>query len=326
MSIDINKIFTIVIPSKEHDKNLINCLAYIRKYYKKIEIFLLLDKKSVFKKDKYTKIFYFRNKNIGFKRNYASKKSTKKYLIFIDSDAYPKKGWLENYLEIIKNNKNLTAIGGPNLSPKSNLLEKIIVSNVRKLPFVTLNSFIKSKTKNRYTDFLPSCNLCINRKDYINLGGMDERVVAGEEIKLFYNLKLKKKKVFFSNKSIVYHIDRNLKNFMSQRMTYGTEANLIFKYPCKQTFFFAISTLPFLNFLFTIFLLPIYQSEIFKINLYFFIITMTISLIFAIIISKFNFFIKYFIAILMSIYGPGIGFIIQFFLDKNEQKKRYKQI
>ena len=326
MTIKINNYFTIIIPSKKYDKNLSNCITYIRKYYKKTELFILLDEKTSKKFDKNTSIFYFKNKNIGFKRNFAAKKSSKEYLVFIDSDAYPKKGWLENFLNILLKKKKLSAIGGPNLSPPTKNSEKKIISKIRKLPFVTLNNFIKSKSLSRFTDFLPSCNLCVKRKDYLNVGGMDNKILAGEEIRLFYYLNKNKKKIYFSQNSPVYNIDRNLINFLRQRMTYGTEANLFLKYPNKQTFLFLLSILPIFNFLFVILSIPFYETFFFKINTICLFLTFVISIFYAIKISHLNEFFKYLKAILMSIYGPGIGFILQFFSKESDQKRRYRQV
>ena len=166
---------------------------------------------------------------------------------------------VREFFEHIIEKKKLSAIGGPNLSPPTKNSEKKIISKIRKLPFVTLNNFIKSKSLSRFTDFLPSCNLCVKRKDYLNVGGMDNKILAGEEIRLFYYLN-KNKKIYFSQNSPVYHIDRNLINFLRQRMTYGTEANLFLKYPNKQTFLFLLSILPILNFLFVILSIPFYET------------------------------------------------------------------
>ena len=45
-------------------------------------------------------------------RNIGIKNSTKKYIIFLDSDQWVlNDNWLDNYIEIFKNNKNVGAIG-----------------------------------------------------------------------------------------------------------------------------------------------------------------------------------------------------------------------
>lgn len=320
-----NKKITIAIPSKKYDNNLRTCIYKIRKLYRKVEIFLLLDQKIKKNFDKNVKFFFFDNKNIGYKRNFAAKKSKKKFICFIDSDAYPKKNWLENFLKIMKLKKGLTVVGGPNISPRTNNIEKKIVSKSKHLPFVTLNNFVKSKTNSCYTDFLPACNLFVNRKEYLRLGGMDENIIAGEEIKLFYNLKKIKEKVYFINNAIIFHKDRNFKNFLNQRMTYGIEANLLLLYPCKQTLLFALSIFPFLNLICLFIFLPFKEFFFFKFNLYLFLIIILFCFLFTFKIYNRFFFIKNFICILISIYGPGIGFFSQFLITSKVQKIIYKQ-
>ncbi len=325
MIIEDQKKITVAIPSKKFDSNLRNCISNIRKFYNNIEIFILLDKKTSHIFDKKISLFFFNNKNIGYKRNFAAKKSTKDFICFIDSDAYPIKNWLENFLLTFKLKKKLIIAGGPNISPETNDIERKIISKVRQLPFVTLNNFIKYKSVSRYTDFLPSCNLFVKRKEYLKYGGMDEEVVAGEEIKLFYNLNRLKKEIFFINKAIIFHKDRNFKNFLRQRMTYGIEANLIFLYPCKQTFLIALSTLPFLNFMSVFILFPFSDNFFFQANLSLFLLTIFLCFFFTLKIYHKSFFIKHLIPIIISIYGPGLGFCSQFISDKKTQKKNYRQ-
>jgi len=43
---------TIIIPSQRYDRNLSFCIKKIRQFYKKIKIFVVLDNKEFFKRDK----------------------------------------------------------------------------------------------------------------------------------------------------------------------------------------------------------------------------------------------------------------------------------
>ena len=53
-------------------------------------------------KDKNLKFLFTRANGIGTKRNIAVEHSKTKYLAFLDSDAYPKKGWIESAFKLIK--------------------------------------------------------------------------------------------------------------------------------------------------------------------------------------------------------------------------------
>ena len=97
---DLNN-FTIIIPCinfKDVKKSIIN----IRKIYKKTKIIVCLNQKIKNKKDKNLKLIYTNLKGIGAKRNLAVKMTKTKYIAFIDSDAYPSDGWLQNSLKIFK--------------------------------------------------------------------------------------------------------------------------------------------------------------------------------------------------------------------------------
>ena len=163
MTWSVEKDITVIIPSRSYDQNLSYCIKSIRKYYKKIKIFLILDKYQNFKKDNKIKIFVSGNETIGFKRNLAVKNCKTKFVCFIDSDAYPKSFWLNDVHKLFKKYKKLGAVGGPNLSPNTKDIEKKLVSRSRKLSFVTLNTITKSNLENKecYINFLPSCNLIV---------------------------------------------------------------------------------------------------------------------------------------------------------------------
>ena len=180
----VEKCITIIIPSKIFDENLTNCVNKIRKFYRKIKIILVLDKPSKIKLDKNIKILISGSKTIGFKRNMGAKHVKTKLICLIDSDAYPNSYWLNESLDIL-NYKQISSAGGPNISPKTNNIEKILVARIRKLSFVTLNPKMKSnKIKKHYLYFLPSCNLIIKTSIYKKANGMDSKFYSGEEISL----------------------------------------------------------------------------------------------------------------------------------------------
>ena len=159
---------TIIIPSRKFDENLKNCIKKIRTYYKKIQIIIILDTPTKLKLDKNTKTIISGNKTIGFKRNLAAKYVKTKLISLIDSDAYPTSYWLNESLNIL-NSKKIAAAGGPNLSPKSNDIEKKLVARSRKKSIVTLNPIVKSiNSPKQYVNFLPSCNYIIKTKIYKN--------------------------------------------------------------------------------------------------------------------------------------------------------------
>ena len=86
------KKITIAIPSKEYDKNLNNCIYNIRKFYKKVEIFLLLDKKKNNISDKKIKSFFFLIiKTLDIKEILQQKNQKKNLFALLTAMHTPKK-------------------------------------------------------------------------------------------------------------------------------------------------------------------------------------------------------------------------------------------
>lgn len=322
----IEKKITIIIPSREYDANLKYCIKNIRKYYKKISIIVVLDKISKFKKNKNIKIILTKNKTIGFKRNLAVKYCTTKFVYFIDSDAYPKSKWLDEVPNIFKKYKKIGILGGPNLSPKTTNIEKILVSRFRKLFFVTLNPITKSKNQNKitYINFLPSCNMLVPRNLYKRVGGMYENLYSSEEISL--NLKIKKLgyKILFYSNIFVYHKDRDFKHFARQRFVYGsTGLRTFLKFPCKASFLLLLSSLPLLFML--SFPLILFSKFYLKIYIYCSIFVIIFSLLTALKMNISNFFSKSFKLVIISLFMPGIGLLSSFIMKDYLIKKLYTQ-
>ena len=146
------KKFTIIIPSKIYDDNLNFCIKKIRKFYKFIKIILILDKKNCLIKDKNIQVIVSGSKTIGYKRNLAVKKVKTDFVTLIDSDAYPLHKWLNPVLESFKKHDDIHVVGGPNISPSTKNIEKKLVSRVRKLSFVTLDTRFKEKKCHQFKD------------------------------------------------------------------------------------------------------------------------------------------------------------------------------
>lgn len=326
MTRSVEKDITVIIPSRIYDQNLRHCIKYIRKYYRNIFIYIILDKPQKFKKDKKIKTLISGNKSIGLKRNLAVKHCKTKFVCFIDSDAYPKSKWLDDVHKIFKIYKNVGIVGGPNLSPKTSNIEKKLVSRSRKLPFVTLNTITKNdnENKNLSVNFLPSCNMIIKTSLYKKVNGMHDGLYSGEEISLNKNIRKLGYKIIFCPNIFVFHKDRNFKHFARQRFVYGsTGLRTFLRFPCLETSLLLISSLPFL---FVIsFPLILFVKFYFIFYIFGLISISTISLISAFKINYSSYFFKSLKLILISIFMPGIGFVSSLLLKDSIIKKLYTQ-
>ncbi len=321
----VNALISIVIPSKIIDYNLENCIRKIRSFYKDIKIFLVLDSLNKKLFDKNIEILISGKKSIGYKRNIAVDKIKTKYVCFIDSDAYPNSHWLNNVEGLFRTSKKIGAVGGPNLSPQTNEIEKILVSRIRKNSFVTLNKKTKDKNGSKgFIEFLPSCNLIVKTDLYKKCFGMYDKLYSGEEISLNYKIKKLGYKIIFDPKIYVYHMDRNFKHYARQRLIYGsTGLETFLKFPCMQSFQLLISSFPLVYLI----LMPFFliNQKLFGIYIFTNIVLLIFSIVNAFKINYKNNFIKSIRLVFISIYFPGIGFISRFILNKYFIGKFYTQ-
>ena len=217
------KDFTIIIPCILFDDVNV-CIKKIRKIYKKIKIIVCLNEKNIsVKKDKNLKFIFTKASGIGKKRNIAVEHCKTKYLAFLDSDAYPKKGWIESAFKLIKK-KDVGIIAGPHIDPlKQNDEEKLI--GIVKLSYViTMKAHLqkRSTAKGQFVNFLPSCNWILSKKLFNNVDHMDGKMLRNEDWDFVYNrMKKKNYKTFYSPKTIVYHENKNFSDFVLKRFKYG---------------------------------------------------------------------------------------------------------
>ena len=331
--------FTIIIPSKLIDENLINCENSIRNFYNKVKIIFLIDyinSKKTFSKN--TIIISTGSVNISEKRNIGFKHSSTKYLVLIDSDAYPFHPWLNDIENIFLSNNKIGAIGGPNISPYTNNISKKIIAEIKKSFFVTFNNKILKKDNklSKSVKFLPSCNLIIKKDVFHKNKFMNEKLFAHEDLALNETIKKKGYFIYYDYRISVYHKDRLPNSFMRQRFTYGSESLKIFlAYPSLFSFLLISSTLPFLYFLFFFLILFIkyfvtnftYIESIiqFSVFLYLTIFTIIIYETIRIYLKIKNKFLNIFIYICSSIFLPGLGLLLKPFLNFRTRKKIWIQ-
>ncbi len=323
--------FNIVIPSIKYSKELNFTLKKLEdQSYKNFFVTIVLDKKNK-KIPKYKfklNVLVVGKKHMSFKRNLAVKKYRSEYVGFLDSDAYPPKKWLKNALNLLKRD-NIDVVGGPSIPfPKQNLSE-MISHYAKRSFFVTGNlNFRKYLAKDRFCDWLESCNFFILRKKYIKFGGMDESKFISEDFNFFskVNKKNPKFKTFYSKQLFVYHKERNFLKFLVQRFSYGTAAFSLINFKNSSSKYQSLYPLFALIFFLTLFIFGLKNN-----NLLFLLIA-TITLIETIIIYEIKKYINnlatlfiVFILINLANLSFSLGSIFGLFLNVNKNliKKIY---
>lgn len=217
------KDFTIIIPCILFD-DVKECIKKIRKIYKKIKIIVCLNEKNIsIKKDKNLKLIYTKEKGIGKKRNIAVKNCKTKYLAFLDSDAYPKRGWIESVFRL-KKKIEVSIIGGPHIDPLKQTEEEKLIGKTKLSYIITMQAHLQKKanSKGKFVNFLPSCNWILSKKLFNDVNQMDSKMLRNEDWDFVYNrMKKKQYKVFYSPNTIVYHENKKFSDFVLKRFRYG---------------------------------------------------------------------------------------------------------
>ena len=99
---------TIVIPARKVDDLLIECVRKTRELYPVVKMVLVLDDlqtENIF--DENVVVLKSEKKTMSAKRNQGVAIADTKYILFIDSDSYPRKNLLEKEKKVIYNGQDL---------------------------------------------------------------------------------------------------------------------------------------------------------------------------------------------------------------------------
>ena len=308
------KDFTIIIPCILFN-DVKKCIKEIRKIYKNIKIIVCLNESNFSKnKDKNLKFITTKSKGIGKKRNIAVSYTKTKYLAFLDSDAYPKKGWIESSFNLIKN-KNIGIIGGPHIDPPKQNKEEKLIGKIKLSHIITMNVNLQKKTSARaqFVSFLPSCNWILSKKLFNEVNQMDNKMLRNEDWDFVYSrMKKKDYKVFYSPKTVIYHENKTIDDFILKRFRYGfymwpillkfNLSNWYFLIPLFFSIFLISCPLAFVdaNYLWFYF---------FVLSIYFFTIVIEVVRL----SSNFSEGIKILLVIIQANLLPGFGMLLGFF-------------
>ncbi len=208
--------FSIIIPVKELNTYLKESIPKILDMnYNNFEVIILPNKKPKkiphYLKNKKIKIISTGKVSPAVKRDIGAKKSKGDYLAFIDDDAYPKKNWLKIAEKTFKN-KNVSAIGGPAITPK----DDSITQKASGLFFETffgggnINYRYKPAKNSFYVDDYPTVNFIVSKKSFFDVGGFDNNFWPGEDTKFCLDFTEKGYKIRYSPNLIVWHHRRKL--------------------------------------------------------------------------------------------------------------------
>jgi GT2 family glycosyltransferase len=320
-------VFSIIIPVKELNKNIIKNIKYIKKQnFKNWELLIVTNNKTFLKyPEKNIRVICSGKVAPGRKRDIGEKYSSGKYLVFLDDDSYPAKNYLDLAFSFVK--KNILVFGGPGVTPNNNsLFQKIS------------GSFFLSKYsgnnperyiplgKIRFFDDWPTVNFIINKKLFKKIGGFNNDFWPGEDSFLCEKLHKYKKKILYIPNLIVYHDRRkSLSEHLKQINLYGKNRGFFFKNLHSNSFKFK-NLMPSLFVIFTLisFVNFIISETPSYLNFFWLLYLYIIFKSFIDIKKYMNFKISFFTMLLipLSHISYGIGFIWGIIRNKNSPELR----
>lgn len=178
---------TIIIPTRNIDYLLKECLSNIRKLYAFVKIIVIADEYNENEiKDFDENIIFLKsvNKNMSSKRNLGVNSAYTEYIAFIDSDAYPNNNWIEIGTDYLAKNTDYVAVTGNQLIPKDDNIEKQCIRQVRFCRLFTYSKWSKiidlNAKEQDCAEFITS-NVIIRKCTYIQNGGMNENIYLAED-------------------------------------------------------------------------------------------------------------------------------------------------
>jgi cellulose synthase/poly-beta-1,6-N-acetylglucosamine synthase-like glycosyltransferase len=306
----------IVIIFKKLDNFIIESVKYCLKIdYSNFDILLFPDEDMDFPiKSKKIRIIPTGKLSIPKKRNIAlnSLSEKTKFVAFIDSDAFPDRLWIKNSMKYF--NREITAVGGPNLTPFNEEFSRKISGNVIKQKIAFGPGAIRHNiSPTQRVKELPACNLIV-RKEFFKENIFDESLATGEDAKLCSEIILNRGGIIYAKDVVVFHHRRKIfLPLIKQFYNYGFFKSKLF---FQKKLFSAYYAVPSLFLLYLI--LGIVLSVFFRRIFYLFLLSLFIYflLIFASSVKNSQKFSEIFpttISVFFVHIAYGWGFILGFF-------------
>ena len=196
--------FTVVVPTYERPADLNVCLEALSYHNQagapNYEIIVSDDSKTdrsrILIKKGFPHVHWEEGKKIGpaGNRNAGVAKARGQWVVFLDDDCIAQKGYLVAYANAIADNPDFLVFEG-----------RIYADRPRK-------TWAEGCPENEHGGMLWTSNLCVQRKLYIDLGGLDERFeVAYEDVEFAHRLKQINIASKFVSKAAVCHPWRTLR-------------------------------------------------------------------------------------------------------------------
>jgi mycofactocin system glycosyltransferase len=190
------------------------------------------------------------NRQAPFCRNRAAQEASGDILAFIDSDCLASPHWLKELVPAFNDN-SVGAVGG---KVDSCFDERGLDRYEKVNSSLDMGNGFKRSSKETPFFYVPSCNLLVLKRLFLELGGFREKLLVGEDVDLCWRIQDEGHHVAYMPMGKVYHKHRNrLGPFFSRRFDYGTSEPILQRrhpgrvkqmlFPPGQAFFWAFAFL-----------------------------------------------------------------------------------
>jgi mycofactocin system glycosyltransferase len=145
-------------------------------------------------------------------------------LAFIDSDCAAWEEWLEELAGHFEDADVAAVGGGVDGMHASSALDRYEAE----MSSLSLGPLARSGQGGKDTFYLPSCNLLVRRRDFLDAGGFREGMHVAEDVDLSWRLRDRGRKIVYTPRGAIVHEHRNrLRAFLRRRFQYGTSEGIL---------------------------------------------------------------------------------------------------
>ncbi len=154
-------------------------------------------------------------RKLSAKRDIGVQLSKGEVIAFIDDDAYPRKDWLKNAIEILYRDEKIGVVGGPAITPEDEPFLSKISGYIYSSPIVSGNirkKFTLTNESEHEYDDIHGVNYIVKKEVFNKVEGFKGlyQYTSGEDS--LFSIKIKKAgyKMIFSPNVVVYHHRRTI--------------------------------------------------------------------------------------------------------------------
>lgn len=154
------------------------------------------------------------DENLGFAKacNQGAAVATGEYLVFLNNDTIPLKGWLSAMVDEVRTHADVTVVGSKLLYQDGTAQHAGVAIDRNNLtPYHIYNGFAADHpavNKRRELNAVTAACLLIRRSVFAELGGFDEGFKNGfEDVDLCLRVREKQGRIVYQPKSVLYHLE-----------------------------------------------------------------------------------------------------------------------